>query len=111
MRSHGRMGIWASLIVSALALWLMASAAAPNVSKRLEPRDQIEHKETSYSPAASVPAHFTCTWIADRGYMVCEHNDTGKAYKHFGINKDYKSLREPATIIEGNDWQYNYRKN
>jgi hypothetical protein len=111
MRSHGRMGMWASSIVSALALGLMASPAGPNASKTLDVRDQIERKETSSGRAATVSANFTCSWIADRGYMVCEHNDTGKAYKQFGISKDYKPLEGPATIVEGNAWQDNYRKN
>jgi hypothetical protein len=105
------MGMSAASIMSALALWLMASPAAPNSSKTLDACDKIERKESLYSQAASVPAHFTCSWTANRGYMACEYNDTSKAYEHLGIRKDSKTLQEPSVIIEGNSWQYNYRKN
>jgi hypothetical protein len=101
----------AAWIMSALALWLTASPAVPNSSRTVDRRDKIERKETPYSDAARLPAHFTCSWTVHRGYMVCEYEDTGKAYKHLGIGKDSKTLEGPATIIEGNDWQYNYRKN
>jgi hypothetical protein len=100
----------AASLMSALALWLMASPAAPNSSTTLDPCDKIQRKETLYSPA-SVQAHFTCSWTANRGYMVCEYNDTDKAHKHPGVGKDSKTLEEPSVIIEGNAWQYNYRKN
>ena len=128
-------------IVSLSVLGLMASAATTESIKGLDPRDQlniweghwktqVERKETRYSHASSVPAHFTCSWTADRGYMVCEYlsekidaaegkpfdhltiftyNDTGKTYKHLGISKDYKTLEEPTVIIEGNRWHYNYQ--
>jgi len=33
----------------------------------------VHTKETPYGHAASTPAHVTCSWTADRGYMVCEY--------------------------------------
>jgi len=130
----------AASILLVLALVLMASAATSDSSKTTDPRDkmniwegrwkeQVETKETPYSHAASVPSHITCSWTADRGYMVCEYlsektdpaegrpsdhltiftyDDKGKAYKHLGISKDYKTLEE-ATTIEGNLWHYTYQ--
>ena len=127
-------------IAAILALALVASAATPDPPKTIDPRDklniwegrwkeQVETKETPYSHAASVPSHITCSWTADRGYMVCEYlsekvdpaegrpsdhltiftyDDKGKAYKHLGISKDYKTLEE-ATTIEGNLWHYTYQ--
>jgi len=141
MRLHGRTKMLAGSLASVLALGLMASAATPDSPKTTDPRDklniweghwktQVERKETVYGHASSVPAHFTCSWTADRGFMVCEYlsekidvdegkpfdhltiftyNDAGKAYKHLGISKDYKTLEEPDVIIEGNVWHYNYQ--
>jgi hypothetical protein len=139
--SHKRyIGMLASSILSVLALALMVSAATSDPPKSTDPRDklniwegrwkeQVETKETPYSHAASVPSHITCSWTADRGYMVCEYlsekadpaegrpsdhltiftyDDKGKAYKHLGISKDYKTLEE-ATTIEGNFWHYTYQ--
>jgi hypothetical protein len=128
-------------IVAVLALGLMATAATPDASKADDPRDklniwagrwqeQVETKETPYSHAASVPSHITCSWTADRGYMVCEYlsekidpaegrpsdhltiftyDDQGKTYKHLGISKNYKTLEEPKVVIEGNLWHYTYQ--
>lgn len=122
----------AASIVSALALLLIASPASPDSSKMLGPHSKIERKETACSHATSVPAHLTCSWIAHRGYIVCKHwsdkagereanppdqlailtsNDTGKGFDRPGICKDSKTLGNPAVVIEGNDWHYNYRKN
>jgi hypothetical protein len=141
MRLHGHVRMLTGSIVSLLALGLMASAATPDASKTPDPRDKmniwegrwqeiVEHKETPYGHAATVPSHITCAWTADRGYMVCEYlsektdpgegkpsnhlsiftyNDAGKNYKHLGISKDYKTLEEPTVIIEGNVWHYNYQ--
>lgn len=89
----------------------------------------VQTRETAISHASSHPARITCGWSADRGYMVCEylsekvdpkesqHSDhlsifaydlEGKAYKHLGISKDYKTLEETPISIEGNLWHYNY---
>ncbi|HEY1890122.1 MAG TPA: hypothetical protein VGG63_06930 [Steroidobacteraceae bacterium] len=89
----------------------------------------VHTKETAISHAASHPAHTTCAWSADRGYMVCEYlsekvdpKETqrsdhlsifaydleGKAYKHLGISKDYKTLEETPISVEGNLWHYDY---
>lgn len=81
MKWHGRARALAGSIVSVLALGLMAGAATPDSTKTTDPLDklniwegrwksQVERKETPYSHAASMPAHFTCAWTADRGYMV-----------------------------------------
>jgi hypothetical protein len=141
MKWHGRASMLAGSIATVLALGLMAGAATPDSTKTPDPLDklniwegrwksQVERKETPYSHAASMPAHFTCSWTADRGYMVCEYlsektdaaegkpsdhltiftyNDAGKAYKHLGISKDYKTLEEPTVVIEGNVWHYDYQ--
>jgi len=141
MRVHGRTRMVAGSIVSVLALGLMAGAVTSDSSKTTDPRDklniwegrwkeQVETKETPYSHAASVPSHITCSWTADRGYMVCEYlsekidpaegkpsnhlsiftyNDAGKNYKHLGISKDYKTLEEPTVVIKGNLWHYTYQ--
>ncbi len=140
MRLHAHKRILAVSIVCVLALPLIASAATSDSSKTTDPRDQmniwegrwkeqVETKETPYSHAASAPSHITCSWTADRGYMVCEYlsekldpaegrpsdhltiftyDDKGKAYKHLGISKDYKTLEE-ATTIEENLWHYTYQ--
>jgi hypothetical protein len=141
MRLHGRARMLAGSITSVLVFGLMASAATPNSSTTPDPRDKmniwegrwqeiVEHKETPYGHAATVPSHLTCSWTADRGYMVCEYlsekidpgegkpsnhlsiftyNDAGKNYKHLGISKDYKTLEEPTVIIEGSHWHYTYQ--
>jgi len=140
MRLHGGAKMLAGSIVSVLALGLIASAATPTASATPDPRDRIniwegrwkevvQTKETPYSHAASVPSRLTCSWTADRGYMVCEYlsekidpeegrpsdhltiftyDDKGKTYKHLGISTDYKTLEE-ATTIEGNLWHYTYQ--
>jgi len=131
----------AGLVLSALALGLTASAATPDSSTGPDPRDKmniwegrwnevVQTKETPYGHAASTPAHVTCSWTADRGYMVCEYlsekadpkekehsdhltvftyNSVDKSYKHLGISKDYKTLEEPKVAIEGNLWRYQYQ--
>ncbi len=84
MRLHGCARRVAGSIVSVLALGLMASGATSDSSKTADARDNInfwegrwkeqdETKETPYSHAASVPSHITCSWTADRRYMVCEY--------------------------------------
>ena len=83
------------------------------------------HRDALYSACR---VDFTYSLTADRGYLVCEYlsektdtaevkpsdhltiftyHDAAKTYKHFGINKDYKTLEEPTVIIEGNVWRYN----
>jgi hypothetical protein len=141
MRLHRRITMLAAWIVSMLALGLMANAAAPTPTGSTDPRDKmniwegrwkevVERKETPYGHAAIIPTHITCSWSADRGYMVCEYlsektdadegkvsdhltiftyDDQSKAYKHLGISKDYKTLEEPNVIIEGNRWHYTYQ--
>lgn len=92
-------------------------------------KETVDTKETPYSHAHSVPAHLTCSWSADHGFMVCEflsetvdpnegrpsdhlsiftYDEKGNTYKHLGISKDYKTLEETATI-DGNLWHYNYQ--
>ena len=138
-QEHARMLV--GLVLSGLALGLTASAATPDSSMAPDPRDKmsiwegrwnevVQTKETPYGHAASTPAHVTCSWTADRGYMVCEYlsekadagekersdhltiftyNSANKAYKHLGISKDYKTLEEPNVVIEGNLWHYQYQ--
>lgn len=71
-------------IVPVLVLGLMPSAAIPATPETSDPRDRlniwegrwkevVETKETSYSHAASVSSHLSCSWTADRGYMICEY--------------------------------------
>jgi hypothetical protein len=141
MRWRNRTKLLAGSIVAALTLGLLAIAATPDSLKTPDPRDKmniwegrwqeiVERKETPYGHAATVPSHLTCSWTADRGFMVCEYlsekagpgereasnhlsiftyNDAGKNYKHLGISKDYKTLEEPTVIIEGNRWHYTYQ--
>ncbi len=141
MRWHGHAKMLVGLIVLVLTLGLTARAADSDSSKTADPRDklniwegrwkeQVETKETPYSHAASVPSHITCSWTADRGYMVCEYlsekidpaegrpsdhltiftyDDKGKTYKHLGVSKDFKTLEEPKVIIEGKLWHYTYQ--
>ena len=141
MRRHGHASMLAGLVLSGLALGLMARAATSDSSKTPDPggklniwegrwNEVVQTKETPYGHAASTPAHVTCSWTADRGYMVCEylsekadpkekeHSDhltifsysgADKTYKHLGISKDYKTLEEPNVAIEGNLWRYQYQ--
>jgi hypothetical protein len=141
MRRNGHTSMLLGLVLSVLALGLTASAATPDSSKALDPRDKmniwegrwneiVQTKETPFGHAASTPAHVTCSWTADRGYMVCEYlsekadpkekeqsdhltiftyNGGDKTYKHLGISKDYKTLEEPKVVIEGNLWRYQYQ--
>jgi len=141
MRLHGHASVLVGLVLSALALGLTASAATPDSSTPPDPRDKmniwegrwnevVQTKETPYGHAASTPAHVTCSWTPDRGYMVCEYlseksdpaekdrsdhltiftyNRADQSYKHLGISKDYKTLEEPKVLIEGNLWRYEYQ--
>lgn len=135
----GKNRMLAGSIVSVLALGLMAGAASADPATAPDPRDKIniweghwkiqsQRKETVYSHAASVSFDADCSWMPNRGYMVCDYlsggidpaegkpanhltifayNDKDKAYKHLGISKDYKTLEE-VTTIEGSLWQYTY---
>lgn len=126
-------------IVAILALALTAGAATSGSPNTSDPRDRIniweghwkiqsQRKETAYSHAASVSFDADCSWMPNRGYMVCDYlsasvdpaegkpanhltiftyNDKDKAYKHLGISKDYKTLEE-VTAIDGNLWHYTY---
>ena len=80
MSRHGHAKMLAGLVLSGLALPLTASAVAQGSSTAPDPRDKmniwegrwnevVQTKETPYSHAASAPAHVTCSWTADRGYM------------------------------------------
>jgi hypothetical protein len=123
------------LIASLLALGLVASAATVDSSKTADPRDrlniweghwkiQVQRKETAYSHASSVAFDARCSWMPNRGYMVCDYLSQGidpqeaeaanhlaifnydekdKTYKHLGISKNYKTLEE-VTTIAGNVW-------
>src|SRR6185437_6922050 len=79
MRRLGHASMLAGLVLSGLALGLMASAATPDSSNALDPGSKlniwqgrwneiVQTKETPYGHAASTPAHSTCSWTADRGY-------------------------------------------
>lgn len=109
-------------------------ASTPDPSDRMNIwvgrwHEVVQTKETAFSHAATHPAHTTCAWSADGGYMVCEYlsekvdpketqrsdhlsifayDREGKAYKHLGISKGYKTLEETPISIEGNLWHYNY---
>jgi|SRR5215471_10433289 len=139
MRSLRHVKFLSGSTASVLALALMASAATVEPSRTSDPRDRIniwqghwkiqtERKETPYSHAASVSFNVDCSWMPNRGYMVCDYlsgsidpaegkpanhltiftyNDKDKAYKHLGISKDYKTLEE-VTTIEGSLWRYTY---
>ena len=139
MRSRSDLRMLAGSIVSVLALALMASAATSGSPKTPDPRDKIniweghwqikaQRRESPYSHASSVSFDADCSWMPNRGYMVCDYlsrgidpaegaaanhltiftyNDKDKAYKHLGISKDYKTLEE-VTTIEGNLWHYTY---
>jgi hypothetical protein len=141
MRQQRHSRILAGVVLSGLALALTAGAATSDSSTAPDPRDKmsiwegrwnemVQTKETPFSHAASTPAHVTCSWTADRGYMVCEYlsekpdprekersdhltiftyNSATKTYKHLGISKDYKTLEEPNVVIEGNLWHYQYQ--
>jgi hypothetical protein len=132
MPLRGRTVMSAASIMSALAILLIASPALPNSLKAVSPRYKIDPAETSCSHAASVSAHSSCSWIAHGGYMVRDcssekadarggkpseglailmSNDAGKPCEHSGICKDLKTPEARAVVVEGNDWQYNYRKN
>jgi hypothetical protein len=138
MKMSKNFTVLAGTIISLLVLGPTVSGA-PSAPSETEAHDrmtiwegywksQIERKETPYSHAASVPAHFSCSWTADKGYMVCEYltekadpgegrpadhltiftyDEKGQTYKHLGISKDYKTLEEVASI-DGNVWHYNY---
>lgn len=122
----------AAALASVVAL---SHAATPDPNDRMNIwvgrwLEMVEIKGTAISHASSEPAHLTCAWTADRGYMVCEflsdivdpnegqrsdhlsifaYDDKGKAYKHLGISKDYKTLEETPISIDGNLWHYNYQ--
>ncbi len=124
--------ILAALLASAVTL---SHAGTPDPNDRMSIwvgrwHEVVETKETAISHAASTPAHLTCAWTADRGYMVCEYlgekvdpnegklldhlsifayDSKGKTYKHLGISKDYKTLEETPISIDGNLWHYNYQ--
>lgn len=91
-------------------------------------REVVVTRDTPYSRASSVPAHVTCSWTPDHGYMLCEyHRDQGdprellaadhlsiftydnakEAYKHLGVSKNYNTLEEMARI-DGKVWHYTY---
>lgn len=138
MQSKRRLAVLAGSLVSVLLVGL-AGAVKSRSAEASDPRDRmniwegrwkevVEKKETPFSHAGSVPAHITCDWTADRGYMVCEYlsekvdpnegrpfdhlsiftyDEKSKTYKHLGISKDYKTLEEVASI-DGDLWHYTY---
>lgn len=137
-RRSGR-ELLAAGIGAVLALGLAASKATASPPRTPDPRDginvweghwkiQSQRKDTAYSHAASVSFDADCSWMPNRGYMVCDYlsagvdpaegkpvnhltiftyDDKDKAYKHLGISQDYKTLEE-ATTVDGNLWQYIY---
>lgn len=128
----GQSLIAAALVASVLTL---SHASTPDPNDRMNIwvgrwHEVVETKETVISHASSAPAHITCAWSPDRGYMVCEYlsekvdpnegrpldhlsifayDDKTKAYKHLGISKDYKTLEETPISNDGNLWHYNYQ--
>lgn len=125
-----------TLMLAALAAGAvpLCQASTPDPNGRLSIwvgrwHEVVETKETAISHASSRSAHNTCAWSADKGYMVCEYLSEkvdpkesqrsdhlsifaydleGKAYKHLGISKGYKTLEETPISIEGKLWHYNY---
>lgn len=113
----------------------LSHASTPDPNERMSIwvgrwHEVVETKETAISHASSSPAHITCAWSADRGYMVCEYlsekidpnqgkpqdhlsifayDNKAKAYKHLGISKDYKTLEETPISIDGSLWHYDYQ--
>ncbi|MGH8201154.1 MAG: hypothetical protein ACREVO_12475 [Steroidobacteraceae bacterium] len=113
----------------------LSQASTPSPSERMSIwvgrwHEVVQTKETAVSHAWSTPAHLTCAWTADKGYMVCEflsekadpnegrisdhlsifaYNSKAKAYTHLGVSKDYKTLEETPISIHGNLWHYNYQ--
>jgi hypothetical protein len=134
MRWHGRTTMIAGLAASALVLGLMTSAA-PAPEKTIDPlekmqvweghwRVQVQYKETAYSHAGSVTYNATCSWLPNRGYMVCDYLSDGvdpqhgkvsndlsiftyseidKAYKHVGFGMEGEPHEQLTTIV-GNVW-------
>jgi hypothetical protein len=135
LRARGRMLVGSIVSVVALVLGLVATAATPDPPKTPDPFEkiriwegrwkiQVQRKETLYSHASSVPYSATCSWLPNRGYMVCDYlsdtidpqegkvanhlsiftySDKDKAYKHLGISMEGEP-HEQLTIIEGNVW-------
>lgn len=122
----------AALLASAVPL---SHADTPRADERMSIwagrwHEVVATRETAISHASSNPAHITCGWSADRGYMVCEYlservdanegkpldhlsifayDDRTNSYKHLGISKDYKTLEETRISIDGNLWHYTYQ--
>jgi hypothetical protein len=136
LRSRTRVLVAQALTLTALLAGGVARshAATPDPHDRMNIwvgrwHEVVQTRETAISHASSHPAHITCAWSADRGYMVCEYlsekvgpmesqrsdhlsifayDIEHKTYKHLGISKDYKTLEETPISIDGNLWHYNY---
>jgi len=117
------------------AMVTLGHASTPDLKERMNIwagrwYEVVETKETAISHASSQPAHITCGWSAQRGYMICEYlsekidpnegrpmdhlsifayDEKANTYKHLGISKDYKTLEETPIGIEGNFWHYDYQ--
>lgn len=139
MRLSRRMGnlVAPFLTVTALVAGVptLSHANTPDPNDRMSIwagrwHEVVATRETVISHASSAPAHITCAWSPDRGYMVCEYlsekvdpnegrpldhlsifayDARTKAYKHLGISKDYKTLEETPISIDGNLWHYDYQ--
>jgi hypothetical protein len=137
LSKHMRNSVARPMVLTALlaSVVTLSHASTPDPNDRMSIwagrwHEVVETKETAISHASSGPAHITCAWSADRGYMVCEYlrekvgpnerarsdhlsifayDNKSKAYKHLGISKDYKTLEETPISIEGNLWHYNYQ--
>lgn len=131
-RSLAQSLMFAALLTSGAPLG-HADSANPNERMSIwvgRWHEVVETRETAISHASANPAHITCTWSADRGYMVCEYlsekidpnegkpldhlsifayDDETKTYKHLGISKDYRTLEETPISIDGNLWHYTYQ--
>lgn len=139
MRLPGRVSMLAASSVPLLALvfvlGLTAAAAKSDSSKTPDPFEkiriwegrwkiQVQRKETPYSHASSVAYSADCSWLPNRGYMVCDYlsntidpqegkvanhlsiftySDIDKAYKHLGIGMEGEPHEQVATV-DGNVW-------
>jgi hypothetical protein len=131
MRNNFLRGIYLSVVAaSTLALGsdhLVVPKIAPEISKMdvwvgtWESQTQV--MTTPYSEAASMTSEMTCTWSPHHGFILCDHlmngptgvvsnslsvytyDETAKAYKFFGVDKD-DSPREVPMQVNGNVWSF-----
>ena len=113
MRQHRLSRTLVGLILSALALGVIANAANPDAAKAPDPRDKmniwegrwneiVQTRQTPYGHAASTPSHVTCSWSPDRGFMVCE-------YMSEKVAPGQKEPSDHLTIFTYNDADNTYK--